>query len=160
MKPTKTQIALFAFALLVLASCGTTKETRRMNRAARLVEKARVLAPQIIEGREVTLPVRLETRAVHGGIAVRTPVVADSLRLDFADDRVAATVTIAGDSARLDYVVRPMAVDTAVTVRQYAVQPTVVETRGCGNWWIWVPAAVAVIAVIAVIRFALNFLRL
>lgn len=148
-----TRALLISITILTLASCGSTKEIRRANRAARLVEKAKRIDPSIARRDTALIPITVRFPSIQGRITTRPAVPTINEKpvylsnesntdispvpapIPFEDDTLRATVSFNPDgSVSLDYTIKPREKDTTATTTFERITPTVYKPMPL-PWW-------------------------
>lgn len=145
----KKLIPIF-FIILLLASCGTTKDMRRSNRAAKKLERLVDRFPELKRTDTIATPVSIKTPEVSGtiiqpffmpaekeiiklpGTAIFTyPDVTEMEPFDipFSDPHLYAVFHYDGIDFSLDYTIHSMRVDTIIKTEVKTIQPVVYEDK-------------------------------
>lgn len=131
----------------------TKKEIRKKNRAARHVEKAKRLDPDIVRIDSIIIPITVRTPSIEGRIVSRpsVPLINEKpvyIYLDgdsipyfpkepiyFEDDSLSARITyLTNGDAALDYTIKPMEVDTSTKFQFDKIAPTQYKAMPL-SWW-------------------------
>ena len=148
----------FLILILIFGSCSLSKEARRSNRAADLIEKAMRIDPSVVSGREVEIPVTLEIPERKGSIdfEIKPLLNSDSLiaiidaapdqapriirqivempcevdEIPFEDSLLVGTFTVENGKALFDYTIKADSVSGSVTAMTDTINPTRVEKPG------------------------------
>ena len=156
------RIASVILIALALSSCGLSKEMRRSNRAADLIEKAKRIDPSAVEGREVDIPVALIAPERSGSFRfeIENTLNTDSLieiietepdeapriireivempcdtdSLPFEDDNLKGTFSITDGVVSFDYTEKADTVSGTVKAMTDSINPTNYERRPPTFW--------------------------
>jgi hypothetical protein len=148
---------LFLLIGLLIASCSTTQEMRRANRASKKLEKLTMRFPELLQPDTLRIPITLRTPIIQGRIESRmTPITRETNRdfpnqirlIDdapiqtmgvregrFEDDTLKAKVLLYNDGrVVLDYRIKPLAVDSSIEHVCEKIQPTDYKPLP-QKWW-------------------------
>ena len=132
------RVVMAALLICLMTACGASREARRSNRAAKLVEKAKILDPAIIQGDTILLPVTLTAPEILGHIESNVPALPEEAKktdlppTKLADEHLEATVSMVNGRMRIDYKIKEKEVKGSAHVVQNKIEPTRVEKL---NFW-------------------------
>lgn len=155
--------------LLILTSCGSTKEMRRSNRAAKKLERLVEKFPELKRTDTIMTPVMIKTPEVSGtiiqpfllpgekefitlpGKPIFVPGEIDPFSIPFNDNVINALFSYDGTDFLLDYTIKPMQVDTIVRTEVQTIQATEYERIPLAWWQITLMVAGAIFIVIFIL---------
>lgn len=138
--------------ILICTSCGTTKEMRRSNRAAKKLERLVEKFPELKRTDTVLTAISMKTPQIKGtiiqpifvpgikefitlpGKPIFIPGEVDPFSIPFNDNVIDALFSYNGIDFLLDYTIKPIAVDTTIKTITSTIQPTVYKPLPL-KWW-------------------------
>lgn len=165
------QIALILI-VLICHSCGTTKEMRRSNRAAKKLERLVEKFPELKRQDTILTKIEMKTPKIEGVIIQPGPGYVQTLyattheiitlpadltpfTIPFNDNVINALFTFNGTDYILDYTVKPIPIDTTITTITKTIQP-VEHIPIPLTWWqitLMVLGCGVILGIIGVIMF-------
>lgn len=165
------------FIILICTSCGTTKEMRRSNRAAKKLERLVEKFPELKRTDTVLTAISMKTPQIKGtiiqpifvpgtkefitlpGKPIFIPGEVDPFSIPFNDNVIDALFSYNGTDFLLDYTIKPIAVDTTIKTITSTIQPTVYKPLPL-KWWqkalMWIGGGALAVALLKVITKASN----
>lgn len=156
------KITIFILAILITVSCSSTKEMRRANKAARLVERATLISPAILHPDTLSLPAELMYPGAKGSLTAPVPITenADSVIAEinrypaqlpmiidrlvkspclvdpvyFEDDSLSAKIQLIDGQLVLDYNIKPQKVIGEIQHIERRIQSTKYVAKPL-KWW-------------------------
>lgn len=143
---------MLSFILLILlcTSCGTTKDMRRSNRAAKKLERLVEKYPELKRTDTILTPISIKTPEIKGRIQrpiqrPATPIDGkivilpaekifiekeiEPFTIPFEDEKMHALFSYNGTDFLLDYTIHSMQIDTIIQTEVKTIQPVVYENK-------------------------------
>ena len=143
--------------ILICTSCGTTKEMRRSNRAAKKLERLVAKFPELARTDTILTKVSLKTPTITGtiiqplmvpgtkefitlpGEIIYLPEGVEPFSIPFNDNIIDAIFSYNGTDFALDYTIKPIPIDTTITTTNDKIQPVQYKKMPL-TWWqtLWI----------------------